>query len=542
MEAAVGQLIPEDFPMDLLRNDAERVVVEALRRTLYSDWLVIPDIGFRGTTKDHQTDIILIHPDMGIVVVEVKGHRLSIRDGVWYGQEGTPLNPQPVDQAKNNAFYLRNLLRRKIDSLSHLEIVYGIAFPNTRSIEGEIPPDLVRDQLLLAEALEDTDRFVEKLVHTQRSWNVSLGPEQINGIIELLCPDAEFRWDPESRVKHTRERLKDLCNAQISSLTSLLSNRRVIVRGGAGTGKTFLGGRWATQAWLEGDQVLFTCYNDPLAGSVREEFGHSFGENVTIGPFIRLALSLQGMPPLEIPENASQEWWDTQAIGHIMSNWPKVGEFFDTIIVDEAQDFSPAWIALLESLLDPDGRRRMLLLADEGQGIYEKGFVFPQADDGWVHVELQSNFRNARPIARVLRRGLGGAPSPLYSPEGLGVQFHPATDIENLAAVVEAELERILEDEERSAAGVCVATLHSSVRDALRTRLELVRWEDRGDGAVVCENVHRLKGLEFDSVILVGMDPADADLTTLLYIGVSRAVSELIVVGSREVADRLGLA
>ena len=44
MEAAVGQLIPEDFPMDLLRNDAERVVVEALRRTLYSDCLVIPDI------------------------------------------------------------------------------------------------------------------------------------------------------------------------------------------------------------------------------------------------------------------------------------------------------------------------------------------------------------------------------------------------------------------------------------------------------------------------------------------------------------------
>lgn len=434
----MGQLIPEDFPMELLRNESERIVVEALRRTLYSDWLVIPDIGFRGTIQDHQTDIILIHPDMGVVVVEVKGHRLSIRDGVWYGQEGSPLNPQPVEQAKNNAFHLRNLLRRKVDGLTHLDIVYGIAFPNTRSIEGEIPPDLVRDQLLLAEALDDTDRFVEKLVHTRRSWCVSLEPEQIDAIIALLCPDAEFRWDPESRVQHTRERLKELCAAQISSLTSLLSNRRVIVRGGAGTGKTFLGTKWAAQARNEGDRVLLTCYNDPLAGSLHEEFGHVLDESVRIGPFIRLALELEGMPPLEIPDGASQQWWDTIAIGHIMGNWPKVGETFDTIIIDEAQDFSPAWIALLETLLDPDGRRRMLLLADEGQGIYDKGFVFPQADDGWVHVELGSNFRNARPIARVLRRGLGGAPSPLVSPEGIGVLFHPATDIDNVVAVVEA--------------------------------------------------------------------------------------------------------
>jgi len=316
----------------------------------------------------------------------------------------------------------------------------------------------------------------------------------------------------------------------------------VVVRGGAGTGKSFLGQKWASQAMIEGDRVLFTCYNDPLADSLSEKLGYTFGESVTIGPFIRLALKFPGMPHLEIPKIEPPGWWDTIAIGHIMSNWPKVVELFDTIIIDEVQDFSPAWIALLETLLDPDGRRRMLLLADEGQGIYERGFVFPQADDGWVQVELMSNFRNARPIAQVLRRGLGGAPSPLISPEGLGVYLHPATNIEDVTAVVEAELERILDDEERSASGVCVATLRSTVRDTLRTKLDLVRWEDRGDGAVVCENVHRLKGLEFDTVILVADDPDDADLTTLLYIGVSRAVSELIVVGSPAVAVRLGLA
>jgi hypothetical protein len=184
----------------------------------------------------------------------------------------------------------------------------------------------------------------------------------------------------------------------------------------------------------------------------------------------------------------------------------------------------------------------MLLLADEGQGIYSRGFVFPQADDGWVQVELASNFRNARPIAQVLRRGLGGAPSPLYSPEGLGVEFYPATDIDNIAAVVEAELERIIEEELRDPARVGVVTLHGEERDQLRARLELVAWDDRGDGAVVCETFRRAKGLEWDTVILVAPRATDGSEVTPLYIGVSRAVSELIVVGSPAVADRLGIA
>ena len=42
-------------------------------------------------------------------------------------------------------------------------------------------------------------------------------------------------------------------------------------------------------------------------------------------------------------------------------------ERFDTIVVDEAQDFAPEWLDLLERLLDPDGANRLLLVADAKQ-------------------------------------------------------------------------------------------------------------------------------------------------------------------------------
>lgn len=537
----MGRIIPADFPMDQLANDAERTVVSSFITGLYSNWLIIPSVGMRDEQGPHETDIVLVHPDMGVVLVEVKGHRVSIREGIWHGQERTPLNPQPIKQALDNSKRLERLIRKNVEGLERLEVVFGLAFPNTREINGDLTPDINPAQVLLAADLLDPDDPIERLAHTRTAWNRALTATQIEGIVALLRPDAEFRWDAEARTTATRTALQQLCDAQISSMVSLSRNRRVLVRGGAGTGKTHLGVRWAQQAWRENDRVLLTCYNDPLADWLTESIGFDADESLTIGPFIRTVLSMPGMPELVIPPDAPQHWWETEALGHLVRHWPLISARFDTIIIDEAQDFSPAWIALLQALLDPDGRRRVLVLADEGQGIYERGFVFPEADDGWVQVELASNFRNARPIARLLRNHLGGAPAPLQSPEGLGVVWIEANDIDAVEDAVDRELERIVENEGRSSASVCVGTVRSKVRDHLRTALHLVRWEDRERGAVLCENVHRLKGLEFDTVILAATGDIKPDEEALLYVGVSRAVSELIVVGPRAFADRLGL-
>ncbi len=535
----MGRIIPADFPMEQLANNAERTVVNSFITGLFSNWLIIPSVGVRDVDGQHETDIVLIHPDMGVVLVEVKGHRVSIREGIWYGQEGTPLNPQPIKQALDNAKTLERLIRRNVEGLERLEVVFGLAFPNTREINGDLTPDINPAQVLVASDLLEPDDHIERMAHSRTVWNRALTAEQIEAIVALLRPDAEFRWDAEARTTATREALQQLCEAQISSMVSLAQNRRVLVRGGAGTGKTHLGVLWARHAWRQQDRVLLTCYNDPLAESLIDAIGFDPDESLTVGPFIRTVLAMPGMPELIIPPDADQHWWETEALGHLVRHWPQIGARFDTIIIDEAQDFSPAWIALLQALLDPDGRRRVMLLADEGQGIYERGFVFPQAEDGWVQVELASNFRNARPIARVLRSHLGGAPSPVQSPEGLGVVWIEASDADAVENAVDAELQRIIENEGRSPAGVCVGTVRSGVRDHLRNALNLVRWEDRHEGQVVCENVHRLKGLEFDTVILAAAK--DCEDEALLYVGVSRAVSELIVVGPREFADRLGL-
>jgi hypothetical protein len=531
----VGQLIPEDLSLDAIANRAEREVVAAFCDQLLDSWFVIPNLGMRSEERDHEADIVLLHHDLGVVVVEVKGHRMAIRDGVWVGEEGTPLKPQPIDQAKRNAYELRRHLR-KLPGLEHVEVEYGIALPNTREVLGGLPIEIVPAQVLAAPDLLEANDAIEELALARHHSRV-LGREEMEAIVGHLCPDADFSWDPEARVRSTRHRLRQLCDSQIAVLTPLAQNRRVVVRGGAGTGKTRLALAWTQQAWVGGDRVLLTCFNEPLAEALRAELPED-DDDLTVGPFLRLALALPGMPHLAVPADADAVWWDTVATGHLHTHWPLIGATYDTIVVDEAQDFSPAWLAQLQALLDPDGRRRFLMVADEGQGLYERGFAFPDPDDGWVRAELVSNCRNAAPIARILRRRLGGAPAPPMSPEGLGVSWREADHLDAVTALVDAELER-LEDEGRDPSGVCVATFHTTVRDQLRRQLDLCPWEARRDGSVVCENVHRLKGLEFDTVILAG--PDDEDDLAVLYVGVSRAVSELVVVGPRPLAARLDL-
>ena len=60
-------------------NEAERLVWETLRDQLPGDAILVSGLRIVDETLDHEADIIVLLPDAGIVVVEVKG------GSVWYG-------------------------------------------------------------------------------------------------------------------------------------------------------------------------------------------------------------------------------------------------------------------------------------------------------------------------------------------------------------------------------------------------------------------------------------------------------------------------
>ena len=89
----MATMYPPRFPSG--SPTSERNVYEALQG-LDDDWLVFHSVGWQGARHgkqgDGEADFVIAHPRKGVMVVEVKGGNVEIRDGRWFSidRSGSP--------------------------------------------------------------------------------------------------------------------------------------------------------------------------------------------------------------------------------------------------------------------------------------------------------------------------------------------------------------------------------------------------------------------------------------------------------------------
>jgi len=159
-----------------------------------------------------------------------------------------------------------------------------------------------------------------------------------------------------------------------------------------------------------------------------------------------------------------------------------------------------------------------------------------------MELPMVFNLRNCGAIAKLVQR-LGG-PAPLPSaPYGDAVVHRYAGGHKEVRKRVRDAVHELSQTYGIPFSQIAVLTTHTNLRDALLDgQIEgcpLVRWADRSEDSVLCETVHRTKGLERTAVILVDMS-GEPD-KVLLYVGVSRAVSVLRLVGPQALAHAAGV-
>jgi DNA helicase IV len=327
---------------------------------------------------------------------------------------------------------------------------------------------------------------------------------------------------------------------QVRALSTLDMNNTVFVHGAAGTGKTQLALRWAERALANGERVLLTCYNIPLADYLASQFVDQ--PNIVVSNFVDMFGKIEGMPDLPVPAGADSDWYKNSPVAHIVAHAGQLVEKFDTIIVDEAQDFYGEWIMSLLELHLPNGQQRLLMVGDSQQNLFERNAVDVMEEMGATQAELLLNCRNTHEIGSLLQ-SMGGAQVANASPDGQGVFFIPVSSTEELVSAVAVELEDLIGERQIDPANVLIVTVRTDDRDAIRKAMpggyNCTSWEDREDDNVVCETVQRTKGLEYDTVILATTSTTVRD--SLLYVGASRAVSLLTVIAPVEIGQKLGL-
>ncbi len=269
---------------------AERLVQERIAAALPEGARCYPNVRFVAKTREHgpghdgEADLVIVHPDNGLLVIEVKSGAPSMAHGKWFiGSHELPRSPfAQAEAAKHD-------LRRAIEDLpdwptNHdLRAGHAVAFPEVdlaslRPGHVLLGPDATRDITLDADAFADAAATREAL---ERAWAFWVGDgsrgdrltaADMARIDELLAPTVELRRLMRHDVEEGSERLLRLSNAQLQVLNLARSQRRVEVVGPAGSGKSLVAVEKARRLAKEGWRTLFVCFNQALATAVLREF------------------------------------------------------------------------------------------------------------------------------------------------------------------------------------------------------------------------------------------------------------------------------
>lgn len=509
---------------------SELEVFQALESRLSNDWYVFHSLKYLrdlGTGRfDGEIDFLLYHEQKGFLILEVKGGEISIRNGVWY-QDGREIDP--VNQALHNKYAVMNLLERNLGRKIPLRFAHALCFPSC--YDKHVPWPLEAKGIVVTKhELGDIEQIVANLIDSSTMPQGIGGKVSCEDILSILSPEFDCPQKLRERMLEEDYLFCKLTEQQDGLLDALQYFRRIVVEGGAGTGKTMLAIRKALRVASEGGSVLYLCYNEMLAKRVDNLIKVGSME-VRVAAFFDYCVWQVGIPREEYEFHKQQPLLYSKVLPDLLGKYldsHAVG--YDLVIVDEGQDFTPQMWRVVERLVAPDGS--FYVFYDPDQNIFRETLSIP--DFGIPPVALTQNCRNTQKIFQAMQPYCT-VPMSLMSKSPVGCDV-----IERRGDCVQLlgeELKRLRSEEEIAPSEIVILGGHSLAHTGLSAT-----GGKAGDYQIVerAKNLERqqfnyytymrFKGCEARVVILFEVDAADARWNSRgLYTAMSRAVHQLVI-------------
>jgi hypothetical protein len=471
-------------------------------------------------------------------MIEVKGGGIEISTGRWFstdrnGERHSIKNP--FEQAKSSKHALLRYLKSAAPELAKkISFAHAVVFPDVSFDAAYIAPDSPREIII---DRNDLLRIAEALDRVFSHWNSRAGPNttERNRIRALLSPTVSVRPRLRDVVSDTEVALLRLTQEQIGAMQCVRRNRRLIILGGAGTGKTILATERAIQLAQEGNKTLLVCFNRPLADHLSAVTQTT---KITVETFHSLCARLFEKAGLAHPQPQDTVWWATEAASLLVDCCGTEGLNYDAILIDEAQDFHEDWLDALFCVLSSREDSVFLVYGDSHQTLWERGWGTWLAKHNWMQYELITNCRNTHAIARQVA-SVFGEPVTCNGPAGSEPVFHSLDVRSEGIEPVLALIGRAIGEEGLQPQQIAVLTSTRELAAKFRERFvyDLQFGPVGTNGAAVADTIHRFKGLEAALVVVVfGPDVLDGEadeLRSLKYVAYSRASAILHVFGPK---------
>ncbi|MCB0197956.1 MAG: ATP-binding domain-containing protein, partial [Anaerolineae bacterium] len=499
----------------------------------------------RRGVEDGETDFLVAHPDLGLLIVEVKGGHIRY-EGVedqWYTYS-VPIK-DPFKQGRKNKYSLLEKLKELPYWRNRwVTVGYSVAFPDVK-VKGDLRLDAPRQLILDAEDMNRLYDWVDEALHYlrgRRPDDTTLGRTGIEELITTLSPSHDLPPLLSIEIIQQEAEQERLTDQQFTMLNFISRHRRVAISGCAGSGKTMLAYKKALSLAKQNFNVLLTCFNVNLAEWLLEESQKHRPANLQITNFHKLAEALVQDAGLSLDRNAPG-YFDSILPEQLLEAGERLGGQYDAIIVDEAQDFDDNWWLPLQNLLHDPDNGLFFVFFDDNQNIYRSLSHLPLEEPPFA---LTRNCRNTQAIHRQVVHFYRSDQMPTASgPAGRSVEYHTYTDAGQLKRQLRQILHHLIVEEDVPAWDLVLLTPKGRNRSQLWRlgqlgNFHLVDYPSSASGEVYCETIHSFKGLESPVVILAEIDnDTAADLETLLYVGCSRARNHLVLLTDANLSEHI---
>ncbi len=534
----MARIVPSDVDRLALAGGhaPELATLERLRRELDPDLTVFHSVHWT-REAGHRTfwgeaDFIIVNRAGRILVMEQKNGSLDETGGglVKRYRDGVS---DPVLQVRRSVDNIKGKFRRvhrREPALVTDYLVYcpdhrvrsvnAVGLDSSRIVDAAVDHQLVgRIQDLLEEEEDD--------------------PQRRATIEAFLRQSFDIHPDIHARVRHGEQRFARLSGRLSELLAGIeMTPLRLRIRGAAGCGKTVMATRFFQGAVERSRKPLLVCFNRQLKERIAASVDSGGLVETWHGLCHRFLEDIGKAPDFRHRDDYGAFWSHVQ--DQVMAERVPDTWMFDTLIVDEGQDFEPEWFDILRLFARDDAD--VLWFEDPDQGIRRNE---PVTLEGFVGFNIRSNYRSPGIIARFIDRALpfdfeqaNGLPGP-----DVGVEVYE--DTSHQVKLVSRTVSRLLADRFRPEDIVILSMKgirHTCLVDRTRVGNHTLRHFSGGydllgnqvftPGQILLESIYRFKGQQAPAIIAIDIESGSDDedhLQRLLYTMFSRATVRLDV-------------
>lgn len=483
----------------IARSGAERRVARLLSRVdVGTDAVAFYSVGLRSHAYKQQgeADFVILRNDV-VILVEVKGGGIRKHDGIWWSisrrDDWHALKTSPMEQARSAMYALRSIFNSaNLGWYANEAIVItpDIDAPPT-SHEWEPTHWLAKDEMTVR-ALTDRLDTITAGARTppsgqRRASTATLRARLFGEFTRMPVIDAQRGAIIEEQNRATE--------GQATLLASLARNPRIMVFGGAGTGKSLALVEAAKQEAEQGRSVLITFRSPELPKFFAP---HVVGRDIDVIPFSSLTTT----------------------------------KIYDVAFIDEAQDLMTADVMDTLDVIIAGGRtkgRWRMFLDKNNQAHVDGGFDEDVAEivtSEALVVDLTTNVRNTKAIVHMVQEYLGADVGDPAIVHGDKVNWRTVEGMSDVGAAEEVAMR--LTSDGVSKSDIWIISASSDAAPYLTMH-----------GFVVTSPKYA-KGLESEHVIVCDLPAAyDTPGCAAFYVAVTRARVTLHIVVSKDDWQRL---